>query len=528
MLVRSRGSRRRGPVLGGLLLLGGLLVGVSPVRSQPLPAASPPPPDAPRRLLLLPVLQQGTAEPALADLFTQLTAAGAGEGTTLLPPALLDWRLRELLWPPLPAGNDLARLRRLDDELEQGKEFFLINKFGAAVERLESVRQRCLPLLHRAAAQWPDFQGRFFHALMILGRSYEAQGSVDQAVEVYRWLIRANPRAVVDEKRYPPSLVRRYAAWRSEAAAVTTSLLVHLEGRAPLEPESCLVHLDGTARGGAGVPIAELVPGEYRLAVLCREGLRSRDYRLQLTASPAELRVFLGDDEPLRAGQEASPAGLELDGDWRAAEYLGPARAAARLVEADLVLLGGPRAGAPGLELILIDPASRVVLATRRLAAAEVPGDAAAARRLLAAMLGETTAAPPSGGDRAGSRWRAPALIAAGVALASWGGALGLGLKLGADEEEHQQCLDDYACRHRPGELGELRERAETDALLVNAALGVGTLATAAAVTFALLHWRSSTGRAEPTLGSGGALLLPWVATGPGQPQAGGILRIAY
>lgn len=446
-------------------------------------------------LLLLPVLEDEKPAPFAIRLIELLQQAP--ESVELEPLSLerAHALLAQQLLPASPGSLQEAELRRLTEGLEQGKEAFLMNRFQAAVEQLEGVRQQAIPLLNRAAHRSTGFNQRLFHGLMILGRSLDALGDSERSQELYRWLVRAMPGEPVEADRYPPSLVSRYASLRAEAGASTGTVLIEVDGQVPTDPDGCLVYLDGTVRGTIGSPLVDIPTGEYRGAVICREGLQSRDYRIQVVEGRVGRTVFLGDDAAIELG--GGTPGLLLGRPWQEHDYLGPALASSKLAGVPLLLLCGPGQDGAMLDLVLVDGPGRRVLSRRSLARRELPAGPDGASELLSDLLAASRRhssvsgpgdAPPPG--PAAQPLRTAAWITGGAALAAAITGLAFGLQQREELDEAETCQQDYSCRHS-AELDVLQDRASSRALVANVSFGVAGAAAVSAVVLFLLS-RSS------------------------------------
>jgi len=471
--------------------------------------------------------------PEVADLAERLRLVGSLDGWHCLPEvrirALLDRRLYPPVEPLGPVDLDLIAKR-----LAEGRAAFVHGRFEAAVQQLEQARSEHGPQLHAIALAQPGLRTDFFHAMMHLGRSLDALGRAAQSQELYRWLVRAFPDVQVDAMSYPPSLVGRYHSLRAEATAVTGNVTVHLDGQVPRFPDTCRVHLDGSARGAPGRPLQSVPVGSYRCAVLCEEGLLSRDYRVEVESGPQELTVYLGDDAALRA-DAGIPAGISLVSTWQDEDYLGAAVAAARVAEARHVVLVGPARKGDGFDLALVDGRERRVLRRQSLAALPAPG--AEARGVLASLLAGQGAAlgaehrvgprePVGATASEGSQRRRGAVWALGaVAGASALAAVGAAFVHDRRTDRFEECRDEYTCRHDGDELQQRRDAVLRSEVWTNSALliaGAAAVGAGATLLWELLAGPPAVaGAAGGTSDRVGLRIVPWAGRAQTERTAG-------
>ena len=488
-------------------------------------------------LLVLTVLQRGSVRPEVAELAERLRLVGSVDGWHCLPEVRIRALMDRRLYPPVETLTS-AGLDLLTKRLAEGRAAFVHGRFEAAVQQLQEARQEHGPALHAIALAQPRLRTEFFHAMMHLGRSLDALGRSAQSQELYRWLVRAFPDVQVDAMSYPPSLVGRYHSLRAEAAAVTGSLVVHLDGQVPRFPDRCRVYLEGSPRGAVGRPLPGIPVGAYRCAVLCEEGLLSRDYRVEVEPGPQSITAYLGDDAALRA-DAGIPVGISLAGAWQDEDYLGAAVAAARVAEARHVVLVGPARKGDGFDLALVDGGERRVLRRQRFES--LPGPGEPARGVLAELLrghesGASDAALASrvsaersqGSERLrGAAWALGAVAGTGAAA-----ALTCALVHARRVESFESCRDDYGCRHDGTELEERRDAALRFEILTNSALAVAggaALGAGAVLLWDLMARGSSIPEGGGAQAAGPSLrLVPWVGSAGARGEAGCLLSGSF
>ncbi len=463
-----------------------------------------------RELALVPVCSGGVVLPEAEDAVERLATVQMVRGQRVIPGSQVAARLQAALYPRVTSGA--VDGERLVDAMEQGMAAFVTNRFDAAVRLLELVRAKLPALL----PDLPDARERFFHAMMILGRSLDALDRGEEALGVYRWLVARFPEQVVDTGTYPPSLVRRYQTVAEDALARTGALVIQAAGVAPVHPESCTVYLDGVPRAGLLEPGIRVVEGRYRCRLVCEEGITSRDYRCEVEiGGRAVVTMYLGQDRAL-SWTDGGPC-LELEDPWDTAGVPGPASALAHLVDVDHVVVVSPVPGG-GLELVMVpadepDRLGRITLREEAAVSLDEPEPVLAA--LMGAMVESpsrrTTASVPA-------QWPYP-WFALGASAFAAVATVSLGLAYEDSVSAFNACRDDPPCAAQRDELQARRDVAARYEVALNA--GIALTATAALTAGILwLVEPSSTGALEPTvMGSGGdTLWAGWWETTAGDP----------